>query len=251
MLINVRRCYFHSIQPFDGCSSKNNLEGRIERLKCMLEYGYLVPRKELPKVLEQVYGIAPSKFKMVDNSVYLSQHYKSELGSVGGSHIGGEFSAFFGHIVNNPALVFDEHVVENKNIKTCGHSLGEEVCIQDRIPLTEVIALALPYQTPREALIFIDQYFRLKTFPPLWDSEREYLIKIAKKAKHVLENFDEEVEKCYQKVELFASVLENRNLDIPCIRAWEGMLYSKAEEYDYVEKNKEKVLSLIKKIERL
>ena len=70
------------------------------------------------------------------------------------------------------------------------------------------------------------------------------------KSKKIVENPKQEIERGYEIVNEFESCLEKYNRDIPCIRH-DGTILDKNEEYKYIEENKKKVLTLIKKAEKL
>ena len=206
MTINVRRCYFHSIQPLINYKlRKDQLDEIIARLDFMLDYGYLVPGCELYDILPEEYKENADVFG--DDSVYLAQHIQTELGSIGGSYTNGEFSAYAHHIVSTPSLVFDEHVTDHKKIEVRSHSLSEEVCIQGRISLKELVALALPYKTPLDDITtFItwleDDFFRLDN--DLFVSViRDY----KEKVEYILNNPEQAVTKSYENINRFQDCL--------------------------------------------
>lgn len=258
MKINVNRCYFHGIQPLINYKIKKTLcdyskeellDAIITRLDMMLDYGYLVPGNELESILPDEYKENAPISICGDDSVYLAQTLQTELPSVGGSYFDGEFSAYFHHIEYSPSLVFSEHVIENKKIEERYHSLSEEICIQDRIPLTEdLIAIQLPYETPLSKIqdfLFYSEQERL--------SLSDVFISISKSmTEDIRTNLDkqENIEKAYEDIQKFYNCLKKHHLDIPCINR-NGNVFNKDKEYEYIEKNKEKILKLVKKVEEM
>lgn len=249
MNINIKRCYFHSIQPlYRKGVIKKDVDRRIDRLNCMLDYGYIVPSCELHNVL-------PDEPKMPSNnrydSVYLAQHMLTELGPVGGSFINGEFSAFIEHIRNSPALVFNEYIIDGKKIDERIHFLSEEVCIQEKIPIKDIIAIYLPYSTPLEKINSFINCCKEESFYPLDEcfsvSIRDEL---ASEILKLLMDEEVEIEKQYKLVKKFEECLENHQLAVPCIR-YDGSNFNKEEEYEFIDKNKAKVLKLIEKTKRM
>ncbi len=252
MDINVKRCYFHSIQPLGNYKVKRELiDMQIARLDVMLDFGYLVPGYELNDILPDEYQeeLYRPIFKMHGNdSVYLAQHIQTELKSVGGSTFNGEFSAYFEHIEHSPSLVFDEHIVDNKKIENRNHSLSEEVCIQERVPLKDIIAISLPYHTPASTIatfIFcceIGSKYNNELFD-FFHPQPEEVIEVEK----ILENPEEEIEKPFSFIQKFRDCLERHQCSIPCIDL-HGNILNEEKELSYIKQNTEKVLSLIKKI---
>lgn len=256
MKINVDRCYFHSIQPLLNYKLKNKYYGNkknwqkgvLARLDFMLSYGYLVPGKDLRSILPEEYKEeAPHSF-YGDDSVYLAQTTQTELPSVGGSYFDGEFSAYCWHISNSHALVFGENVIENKKIEMRNHSLSEEVCIQDKVSLADLVALQLPYETPLSTIKrFItcceEDFFAFDNiFLPISQG-------LASKAKKSIED-TEAIEKIYAEIQMFEDCLRSHQKAIPCIHQ-DGSIYNKQEEYEYLEANREKALKLIKEVEKI
>lgn len=248
MNINVKRCYFHSIQPLIREDKKEDIDEQIDRLNCMLDYGYIVPECELYDVFKEEYKNLPNNG---DDSVYLAQHILTELNSVGGSFFNGEFSAYFEHIRYSPSLVFDEHIIDGKRIDNHYHFLSEEVCIQERIPLKDVIAIALPYRTPLE---------RINSFINHCEEEDQLSIEecfsisvrreLAEEVMSILNEKEVEIDKQYERVQKFEKCLEKHQLSIPCIR-YDGSFFNKEEEYDFIKKNKAKVLRLIDETKKI
>lgn len=248
MAINVKRCYFHSIQPLISYeSNKTYLEEIIDRLNLMLEIGYLVPKKELYDILPQKYR-GPAILYQGD-SVFLAQHILTELNPIGGSYQNGEFSAYLEHISGSPALVFGEDVTKNKKIENRNHPLSEEVCIQDRISLKELIAISLPYETPLNEIKEIFSWFeeekeKEKYYPT------DFLVTIRdeyqKKLEKILKEANQMIEEKYEIVKMFQDCLEKHKMEIPCIRD-DGTIFNKEEEYQFMKENKEKILKLSKK----
>lgn len=253
MDINVKRCYFHSIQPLGNYKVKRELiDMQIARLDVMLNFGYLVPGYELNDILpeeyqEKLYFPIP---KMDGNdSVYLAQHIQTELKSVGGSTFNGEFSAYFEHIEHSPSLVFDEHIVDNKKIEKRSHSLSEEVCIQERVPLKDIIAISLPYHTPASTIATFLFWNEVKS--RYFENENEFFSSLEKEeaieAENVLKNPEEKIEKTFSLVQKFRDCLERHQCSIPCIDL-HGNILSEEKELSYINQNTEKALNLIKKI---
>lgn len=248
MLIDVKRCYFHSIQPLINFKNRKEIiEEIIDRLNLMLDYGYLVPGCELNDILPTEYQIPANASFCNDDSVYLAQHILTKLAPIGGSYFNGEFSAYLEHISASPSLVFSEFVTDNKKIEKRSHALSEEVCIQQRIPLNELIALALPYQTPLERLsYFISLYeeddFFYSIMEDFLPSSRKELTPIVK---NILNNPELEIEKQYAIIQKFKDCLISHNYNIPLIR-YDGSEFIKEKEYVFIENNKEKILKLIR-----
>lgn len=253
MDINVKRCHFHSIQPLESYKVKRGfIDMQIARLDVMLDFGYLVPKYELNDILpeeykEKLYFPIPKVYG--NDSVYLAQHIQTELKSVGGSTFNGEFSAYSYHIQGTPSLVFDEHIVDNKKIEKRNHSLSEEVCIQERIPLKDLIAISLPYPTPantvasflfwneRRNIYFIEED---ELFSSL---QKEEAIEVEK----ILENPEEKIKKAFAPIQKFRDCLEKHQTNIPCIDL-DGDILNEDKELSYIEQNTERAFSLIKKI---
>ena len=251
MTINVKRCYFHSIQPLVNYKVRQDrIKEIIARLDFMLEYGYLVPGCELQEILPEEYKENAMLPICGDDSVYLALHPRTELNLLGGSYLNGEFSAYFHHISGSSALVFDEHVTDNKRIKDRTHSLSEEVCIQDRVSLDNLVAVALPFYTPLSITKNFISYYDESNFAYTFDVEKSIMRDYVSKSKKIVENPKQEIERGYEIVNEFESCLEKYNRDIPCIRH-DGTILDKNEEYKYIAENKKKVLTLIKKAEKL
>lgn len=257
MKINIDRCYFHSIQPLINyklkrCLIDHNkeewLDAIVARLDFMLDCGYLVPGNELRDILPEEYKDNAMLPRFGDDSVYLAQTHQTELPSVGGSYFDGEFSAYSWHISNAHALVLSENVTKDKRIEMRNHSLSEEVCIQEKVSLKDLVAIQLPYDTPLSNVKhFIshceeDLFAFDKLFIPITHN-------LASKAKKSIEDSNS-IEKVYSKIQKFYDCLERHQKDIPCMHQ-DGSIYNKQQEYDYLEANREKALTLIKKAEEI
>ncbi len=246
MVINVKRCYFHSIQPLINYNArKEYLEEQLARLNFMLDYGYLVPGREINDILPEEYQEKTALALCGHDSVYLAQHPQTELPSVGGSYFNGEFSAYFEHISGYPSLVFNEFVIENKQIEFRGHSLSEEVCIQDRISLEELIALALPYPTPLSKISnFISSYEEAEEFG-FYDFLVSFLKEDVQETMRIITSPRNSIEESYKIIKKFEDCLKVHQKEIPCIHQ-DGSKFNKQEELEYVRENSEKVLRMIK-----
>lgn len=250
MDINVKRCYFHSIQPLGNYKVKRDFtDMQIARLDVMLNFGYLVPRYELNDILpeeykEELYLPVPKVYG--NDSVYLAQHIQTELKSVGGSTFNGEFSAYSHHIQNSPSLVFDEHIVDNKKIEKRNHSLSEEVCVQERIPLKDLIAISLPYTTPASTIATF--LFCNEIRNSYFENDIEFLCSIQKEeaieVMKILENPEAAIKPCFNIIQKFRDCLKSHRFDIPCIDL-DGNTLNEDKEITYIKKNTEKVLKLI------
>lgn len=249
MVINVKRCYFHCVQPLINYKlRKSHIDEVIARLDFMLGYGYLVPGRELCVILPEEYQEGNDSSFFNEDSVYLAQHRLTELESIGGSYINGEFSAYSHHIESNVALVFDEHVTEYKKIENRAHSLSEEVCIQQRISLKELIALVLPYKTPLDDMITFINWIE----DDLYQLDRELFKSVIRRYKTKVENILNDpmkaVSESYENIKKFQDCLVNHQVELPCIRH-SGVMFDQKEDYQFVKENENKIVQYIKKID--
>jgi len=241
MKIKIERCYFHSIGRLRHDDiRKDDITERVDRLNFMLDYGYLVPSNELMKIIPDGYKKLNAPL-CGDDCIYLAEHPRSPLKSYGNSFHGGEFSAYLEHIIGRPSLVFNEHVVENRKIKDKIHFLSEEVCVQERIPLQEAIAIALPYDTSIRRISHIITDCEENDF--LFEFYKEELEQSMKKAMPEREKIKE----MYDKIEKFRDIIRKHQLEIPCID-YSGIPYDNIEsEFELIQKNNERVAKLVKR----
>ena len=180
-----------------------------------------------------------------DKCVYLAEHIQSELAPVGLSYKNWTFSAFLDVIIFSPSIVFDEHIVENKKISKEMPAQSEEIRIEEKIPLQEMIALALPYETPIKYIkdfLLNDEEEKKSTY--FSNETREEQKALAQYLSKLLKNKREIVEKGYEEVRMFEEVLEKHKKNIPCIR-YDGTRYDIKKEYEFIDEKEEKVLKLI------
>jgi len=239
-MININKSYFHSLTPLYGTSKKNKstLESTLARLSLILESGYLYPGIKLAKLFKDKYP--EYQFTSQYNCIYLAQSPNTELPSLGNSFRNGEFSAFLEHIQGNPSLVFEEEVTKDKNVKAIDHFLSEEICIQDKISIEEIIAIALPYKTPiDEVSYFIDFFESDNVFiDELKDKliSRILLLLNSKKGK---------ISSSYETISKWQTILDRYNLKVPLIR-YNGTVFCRSEELLYLNEHEDKVKEIIK-----
>lgn len=236
-MINLRRCFFHSIVPIKKENEVFNIEeNQLDRLRIMLQNRYLVPGNMLKDIIPEEYG---SLYRTsISDSVYLAQHRLTELPSYGGSFFGGEFSAYDEHIVANPSWVFDEHIVEGKKINDRAHFLSEEVCVQEPLDLYSAIAIMLPYETPAT---FVSKLLMYKDCSFVFEAGfyNEKLEKILRDRKKLIDEI-------YLKINRYKELLDRFGYEIPCIN-YLGMELDREKEFLFIEKNEEEARRLVRK----
>ena len=251
-MINLDRCYFHSVTPLFSTDlrSSNHLsqselsqvleEETKRRLKLILKTNHLLPGDKLASILPEYaknfLNTSQSKY------VYLAIRPTSKLENTGDAQFNAEFSAYQEHIKGSLALVFDEHTLTDLSIAKVTHWLSEEICIDGSVPLTNLIALALPLETPRELvkeyLFFIRKYANSSFF-------EEFIPDQNQKIKHILDHYEEYITQAKTNILEYNRILEDYSKNIPCIN-YSGEEYNIDSEHTWFKENVKELKQIIK-----
>lgn len=239
MTINMNRCLFHSIAPLNYNYNKNQpslTEARGKRLQAFLDTGYLLPGKDIPE------SYSSSEF------VYFALTYKSEIKNANAT-FDWDFSAWEHHIVGNPALVFDERILTLGPLGT-NHGLSEEVTIQSKIPIQNMIAITMPTETPLDIIRRYQELFQLSPVEKeindilgIYESTKNQLTETIQ---NILTNPTKAITDSYEEIMYYQSILKNNNIDVPFIRH-NGIIYSQEEDLKTIQAEKESIKILMKK----
>lgn len=227
-MIDLDYCYFHAITPLHRNYQYLNYQDALRlRLEYILRTKALVPGNDLCLTLPNSFS---NEYFSSHCSVFLAQSLTTKLPSIGGSYHNGNFSAFSEHIAGKPSLLFHHSVAENLQVHQKRHSLSEEVCIEENVPLTYAIGIALPYATPLSFLIdlenklqnsFLQQY--------LFFSAQRYRYELQK----IMINPKRAILASYEEVLKYQALLQKYQYNIPCIN-YQNYFYHYEEELNNI-----------------